>query len=34
VFAVKWVRAMPERYQGLEAGDNEVIIGIRIAEAK
>jgi hypothetical protein len=32
-FAVKWVRAMPERYQGLEAGDNGVITGIQIAEA-
>jgi hypothetical protein len=33
-FAVKWVRPMPERYRGLEAGDNGVITGIQIAEAK
>jgi hypothetical protein len=33
-FAVKWVRPMPERYQGLEAGDSGVITGIQIAEAK
>jgi hypothetical protein len=33
-FAVKWVRAIPERYQGLEAGDNGVITGIQIAEPK
>ena len=33
-FAVKWVRSMPERYQGLEVGDSGVITGIQIAEAK
>ena len=32
-FAVKWVRAMPGRYQGLEAGDNGVITASQIAEA-
>jgi hypothetical protein len=33
-FAVKWVRAMPERYQGLEAGEYGVISSIRIQEVK
>jgi hypothetical protein len=32
-FAVKWVRAMPERYHLLEAGENGVISRIRIQEA-
>jgi hypothetical protein len=33
-FAVKWVRPMPERYHQLEAGENGVVSGIRIQEAK
>jgi hypothetical protein len=33
-FAVKWVRAIPERFQGLEAGENGIITGIQIEEAK
>ena len=33
-FAVKWLRTMPERYEGLETGDNAVITGIRIEEAR
>ena len=32
-FAVKWVRAMPERYQALESGDKGVVSSIRIYEA-
>jgi len=32
-FAVKWVRAMPERYHQLEVGENGVISRIRIHEA-
>ena len=33
-FAVKWLRTMPERYQGLETGDGGVITGIQIEEAR
>src|SRR5512132_3480831 len=33
-FAVKWLRTMPERYEGLETGDNAVITGIQIEEAR
>ena len=33
-FAVKWLRAMPERYEGLETGDGGVITGIQIDEAR
>ena len=33
-FAVKWLRAMPERYEGLETGDGGVITGIQIEEAR
>lgn len=33
-FAVKWVRAVPERYAQLQASDSEVISRIRIEEAK
>jgi hypothetical protein len=33
-FAVKWARAMPERYQRLEAGENGVVSTIRIQEVK
>jgi hypothetical protein len=33
-FAVKWVRTMPERYEGLETGDGGVITGIQIEEAR
>src|SRR3984893_10709274 len=33
-FAEKWVRAMPERYHQLEAGENGVISRIRIQQAK
>jgi hypothetical protein len=33
-FAVKWVRTMPERYEGLETGDGGVITGIQIDEAR
>jgi hypothetical protein len=32
-FAVKWIRAMPERYHALEPGDNGVVSSIRIREA-
>ena len=32
-FAVKWIRAMPERYQALESAENGVVSGIRIREA-
>ena len=31
-FAVKWVRAIPERYQLLEAKENDVVLSIRIRE--
>jgi len=30
---VKWVRAIPERYQGLEPSENAVVSSIRICEA-
>src|SRR5512132_2598203 len=33
-FAVKWLRTMPERYAGLETGNNAVITGIQIEEAR
>ena len=33
-FAVKWLRAMPERYEGLETGDGGVITRIQIEEAR
>jgi hypothetical protein len=33
-FAVKWLRTMPERYEGLETGDGSVITGIQIEEAR
>ena len=33
-FAVKWLRTMPKRYQGLETGDGGVITGIQIEEAR
>lgn len=33
-FAVKWLRAIPERYARLELGENGVITSIRIEEAK
>ena len=33
-FAVKWLRTMPERYEGLETGDGGVITGIHIEEAR
>jgi hypothetical protein len=33
-FAVKWLRTMPERYEGLETGDGGVITGIQIEEAR
>jgi hypothetical protein len=33
-FAVKWLRTMPERYQGLDAADNGVITAIQIDEVK
>ena len=32
-FAVKWIRAMPERYHALEPGENGVVSSIRIHEA-
>jgi len=32
-FAVKWIRAMPERYQTLEPGGNAVVSTIRVHEA-
>jgi hypothetical protein len=32
-FAVKWIRAMPERYHGLESGENGIVSSIRINEA-
>jgi hypothetical protein len=31
-FAVKWIRAMPERYHLLESGDNGVVSSILIRE--
>jgi hypothetical protein len=31
-FAVKWIRAMPERYHALEARENGVVSSIRIHE--
>ncbi len=33
-FAVKWLRTMPERYEGLKTGDGGVITGIQIEEAR
>jgi hypothetical protein len=33
-FAVKWLRAIPERYVRLEAGENGIITSILIEEAK
>ena len=33
-FAVKWLRTMPERYQGLDTPDNGVITAIQIDEVK
>jgi hypothetical protein len=33
-FAVKWIRAMPQRYQRLELSENGVVSSIRIREAK
>jgi len=33
-FAVKWLRTMPERYEGLETGDGGVITRIQIEEAR
>jgi hypothetical protein len=33
-FGVKWVRAMPHRYEQLEAGENGIVSNIRIQEAK
>ena len=33
-FAVKWLRTMPERYEGLETGNGGVITGIQIEEAR
>jgi hypothetical protein len=32
-FAVKWIRAIPERYHALELGENGVVSSIRIHEA-
>ena len=31
-FAVKWIRAMPERYHALEPGENGAVSSIRIHE--
>ena len=33
-FAVKWLRPMPERYEGLETGDSGVITGIKVEETR
>lgn len=33
-FAVKWLRAIPQRYHGLKPGDDGLISSIRIEEAK
>ncbi len=33
-FAVKWMRAIPQRYHALEAGDDGVISRIKVEEAK
>jgi hypothetical protein len=33
-FAVKWLRTMPEPYEGLETGDGGVITEIHIEEAR
>jgi hypothetical protein len=32
-FAVKWIRAIPERYHALQLGENGVVSSIRIQEA-
>ena len=32
-FAVKWIRAIPERYHLLQSGENAVVSSIRIREA-
>lgn len=32
-FAVKWIRAMPERYHALEAGEHGIVSSIRVHEA-
>jgi hypothetical protein len=31
-FAVKWIRAMPDRYHALESGENGIVSSIRIHE--
>lgn len=31
-FAVKWMRALPERYQQLETGESGIISSIRVKE--
>lgn len=33
-FGVKWIRAIPQRYHQLEAGENGVVSRIRLQEAK
>jgi hypothetical protein len=33
-FAVKWLRAVPPKYHALESGDDGVISGIKVEEAK
>ena len=33
-FAVKWLRTVPERYEGLETGDSGVITGIKVEETR
>ncbi len=33
-FAVKWLRGVPQRYHGLELGDDGVITRIQVEEAK
>jgi hypothetical protein len=33
-FAVKWMRAVPERYQRLEASEDGTISRIRITDAR
>jgi hypothetical protein len=33
-FAIKWLRAVPERYQAIASGRNEIIVSIRVAASE
>lgn len=33
-FTVKWLRVMPERYRSLDAGENAVVLNVRILETR